>query len=78
MSMLNHMAVFRAAMPAPGLSGNERRNHRREQARRRAPATADPRYVGRPDKVLRIYAMVAVGTFVCAITAGVVAVTSIT
>ena len=78
MSMLNHMAVFRAAMPAPGLSWNERHERRREQARRRAPATADPRYVGRPDKVLRIYAMVAVGTFVCAITAGVVAVTSIT
>ena len=78
MSMLNHMAVSRAAMPAPGLSGNERHKPRREQATRRAPAIADPRYVGQPGKVLRLYAMVATGTFVCAVTAGAVAVFSIT
>jgi len=77
MSTLNHMVVFRAAMLAPGSPGEEARTRHEDWAVRTVPKPTKKRPVQAHDAVSRVYMLVAAGTLACAVTAGVVAVTSI-
>ena len=77
MSTLNHMVVFRAAMLAPGSTGDKARTRHEDHALRKAPKSKEKRPVQAHDAVSRVYILVAAGTLACAVTAGVVAVTSI-
>ena len=77
MSTLNHMVVFRAAMLAPGSSGEEARTRHEDHAVRKALKPQEKQSVQPHDAVSRVYVLVAAGTLACAVTAGVVAVTSI-
>jgi len=77
MSTLNHMVVFRAAMLAPGRPGEDVRTRHSERAVRVEPDSKAAPPIQTHDAVTRVYALIAAGTLACAITAGVVAVTSI-
>ena len=77
MSTLNHMVVFRAAMLAPGSLGGQARTRHEDQAVRKAPKPKEKRPGQAHDAVSRVYVLIAAGTLACAVTAGVVAVTSI-